>query len=140
MFRFEVKAAEEVVIAISRIPANFEVHTVEIEFGAESNSRTVIRNGIDGDELAGVTSQGILNADHAVWLWVSWEKGNVQAGHGSRVGSNLLVEHMMEDLGDIGNLAITSGGAGKAEWIIPHEADVPIPSKMSFLNHHKCLS
>ena len=120
---FEVAASHDASLALSFLPANFDVQTAEIVIGAHSNTRTVIRKEVNGTEVATVDSEHVLSSTDRRWFWVKWSGSVISVGKGQEPDQDTLLSHTVSDTLVISSLAVTTGGSVKGEWYIPYNKD-----------------
>ena len=115
-FVFQVRGREDASVGLSQLPANFEVSTTEIVIGASGNSRTVIRDGVNGTELHGVDSHDVLSTTELRWFWVQWEGSTYTVGEGETVGEKQLLTYSMTSAILVSSVAVTTSGNAYGEW------------------------
>ena len=116
---FQVRATGDAIIAVSALPGSLYVDTLEIVIGADANTRTIMRSGINGTEEAGVDTLDILSGDELRWFWIEWEAGLMTVGKGQELRKDSLMTHMVPYLLYVSSLAFTTSGTFDSEWHIP---------------------
>ncbi|CAH1790623.1 unnamed protein product, partial [Owenia fusiformis] len=79
-------------VALSAIFGETNSRMYEILISGYSNTKSVIRTCKRGCPQAESPTEGLLNCNEFVTLWLGWTKGNIALGKGSNFGINPLVE------------------------------------------------
>ena len=87
--QFRVRSCADVHLALSSVTGNPATLTYEIVIGGWGNSRSVIREVMQGPIVANVSTPSILDCNTMRPFWVSWGKGTIQVGRGNISDSNM---------------------------------------------------
>lgn len=60
----------------------------------------------------------ILDCDQPRYFWVSWYNGNIEAGRGSRPGTETILSWLDPDPHAVAMVAVSSGFGASASWLI----------------------
>lgn len=127
---FKVRTCNDAHILLSNtLLDTSETNSYEIVFGAFENTRTVIRQGSHGNELAAADTPDIMNCDAFLPLWVKWENSVITIGSGP-LDSHVILQLNENKLGNI-IATVTSWVTAPAEFQFL-EAEGMLPCRTFF--------
>ncbi|KAM4808477.1 C3 and PZP-like alpha-2-macroglobulin domain-containing protein 8 isoform 1-T1 [Rhinophrynus dorsalis] len=117
-FELTVKAHNDVHVALSSGPHDM-AEMIEIVIGGQQNARTWISTSKMGDPVSSASTPSVLSWDEFRVFWISWKKGVIQVGHGTR-GSNdsLIVEWSAAKQLDVKFIGFSTGWGSMGEFKI----------------------
>jgi Farnesoic acid 0-methyl transferase len=128
-----------------------DYHVLELVIGADSNRRSLIREGIDGPLLAEQSTGSILQCSFYQWFWIDWSRG-VSMGNGYEVGDSvfLSLESMPVGFSVVNYFTIATGPGIDGDWdfsSVPGCLEIStsikfiVPSfHIHFMDHYCCTS
>ena len=119
---FYVTGCYNLHIALSEIPGVLHTLTYEIILGANGNSRSVIKYGIGGEEIASSETQDVVNCQEKRAFWINWGDRPLWVGRGLQMDpdSAFLVLHGERRLDVVNSLAVKGGERGTGDgdgWV-----------------------
>ena len=87
---FKVKAESDVHLQLSRYQGITSIDTYEIVIGGYNNSKSAVRDSVQGGNECEKETAGILSATEFRYFWVSWKDGTIAFGRHNVVGSSTI--------------------------------------------------
>jgi len=88
---FDFQACSDVKLALSTNPFITTDNVYEIIIGGWVNTKSVIRRGLFGTQLAESNITNLVSCTESRSFWVGWENGNMTVGRGSVYGQEVFM-------------------------------------------------
>ena len=114
---FRLRACSDARILLTQFLMITDYNVLELVIGADSNMRSLIRQGIDGPLLAEQGTGNILRCSFSQWFWIDWSRG-VSMGNGYQVGDSvfLSLESMPIGFSGVNYFTIATGPGVDGDW------------------------
>jgi hypothetical protein len=112
----KVRACSDARILLARYFSVTDYDVYEIVIGANGNTISLIRVGIDGTVLIQQNTNNILHCTYGQWIWVDWSSG-ISVGTGPLVGDlEFLTVTSLPSKFDISAVTIATGQGAEGFW------------------------
>ncbi|KAL4240103.1 hypothetical protein ACF0H5_000897 [Mactra antiquata] len=89
---FMIKAKCDAHIALSATYGELHKKTIEIVIGAENNSKSMIKDGVEGSVRADALTANVLSGNELRYFWISWGSNKIEVGRGAHYGEGKFLE------------------------------------------------
>jgi len=115
---FKVRACSDVSIILAEHFSITDYGVYEILIGGSNNTKSSIRQGIQGNTLVEMDTNDILHCSESRWFWISWYKG-IDVGSGPYVGDIHILRLPMSNIPTalpVSAVAISTAAASDGDW------------------------
>ena len=88
---FKLKACADAHVVLSKNVGLTSIDSYEIHIGAQNNTMSYIRQGVNGGVMDEDSTRGILSCTTSQWYWISWSTNYIEFGKGSYVGHEIVL-------------------------------------------------
>ncbi|KAH3871563.1 uncharacterized protein LOC127868525 [Dreissena polymorpha] len=86
-----IKAKCDAHIALSATYGELHKRTIEILIGGDGNTRSMIKDGIEGSVRAEALTANVLSGTELRYFWISWGNNLIEVGRGAHYGEGRFV-------------------------------------------------
>ncbi|XP_053392841.1 uncharacterized protein LOC123564258 isoform X1 [Mercenaria mercenaria] len=115
---FMIKAKCDAHIALSANYGELHKKTIEVVIGAEHNTRSMIKDGIEGSVRAEALTANVLSGSELRYFWISWGDYKIEVGRGSHYGDGKFLKWNLPDNKrfDITSLAVATDNTSHGQF------------------------
>ena len=111
---FKVRACNDAHVLFAKTQGVTTIDAYELLIGGWSNTKSVLRDRMQGEPLASVQLAGIVSCSQARWFWASWDLGKLRFGLGRYAGERQL---LMTDIPySPDSVGLSTGGNSNGTW------------------------
>ena len=111
-----IQACRDASIALSEIPGILAHHTYELVIGAGDNTQTILKRGVRGTTVFTSITPGILDCQHSLIFWTTWNSNSISFGKGSVVGQNRVLYYRDNSFPQISALSVMTPPTVRGVW------------------------
>lgn len=115
---FSVRACQEAIVALSRVPGQVDTDTWVITFGTAGNTKTTIVEQGTSMPPAEFPSENIIHCVRMTTLWVQWVGATLTFGTGNTTGQNQIGGVSAQDDIHITAMSLATGNDEPGFWNI----------------------
>ena len=117
---FQVRACNDVQIALTAFPGDTSKKTYEVVLGFNNNTKSAIRDVARGKNLLEKTTKNVLHCTKARVFWINWRDGLLQVGRKGEIGKRMFMQIAMADIHTARAVAFSAkSDPGPAMWRLP---------------------
>lgn len=120
---FEFQACTDLKVALATNPHVTSDNVYEITVGGWANTKSVIRRGLFGSEVASGMTPDVLSCTVARPFWIGWDRGNITVGRGYVIGGEVFLFYEDPSPYLVTSVSLTSGynGDGNGTYFVSHD-------------------
>lgn len=115
---FMIKAKCDAHIALSANYGELHKKTIEIVIGADHNTRSLIKDGVEGSIRAEALTANVLSGSELRYFWISWGNFKIEVGRGSHYGDGKFLKWNLPENKrfDITSLAVATDNTSHGQF------------------------